>query len=217
MEGEGQSAAQRAANRTLVAVDFYPDGGADVTVEREQMIDRLFADLVDSESVLRKLCEIKATVAYAEARGQDPLTVVELGFVFAGPPGTGKTTVARRMGAFYEMLGLLPSAEVVQCTATDLITGYAGQAGKQTRKIFESARGKVLFIDEAYRLDPRKGEAFVQQSVDEMVNLLTEDEFKGKMLVILAGYEDEMEEMLQVAELEIQTLSSTHCSARRAG
>ena len=76
-------------------------------------------------------------------------------FCFQGSPGTGKTTVARRMGLLFEALGVLPSAEVVQVSASDFVTGYVGQAAKKTRDIFESARGAVLFVDEAYRLyDP---------------------------------------------------------------
>ena len=65
--------------------------------------------------------------------------------------GTGKTTVARRMGHLFESLGLLASGEVVCCSASDFVTGYANQAGGKTREMFEKGLGQVLFIDEAYR------------------------------------------------------------------
>ena len=64
-------------------------------------------------------------------------------FCFQGSPGTGKTTVARRMGLLFEALGVLPSAEVVQVSASDFVTGYVGQAAKKTRDILRVR--EVLF------------------------------------------------------------------------
>ena len=130
--------------------------------------------------------------------GLDPLENVELNFLFVGNPGCGKTTVARRVGSMFEGLGLLGSSELVEKTASDLITGYAGQAAKATCKVFESGLGKVLFIDKAYRLNPRIGGPYMREALDEIVQILTEDRFKGKMVVIFAGYEKEMEELLDV-------------------
>lgn len=65
--------------------------------------------------------------------------------------GTGKTTVARRMGQVFYNLGVLASPDVVEVSAKDLQTGYVGQAPGKTREVFKNALGKVLFIDEAYR------------------------------------------------------------------
>lgn len=65
--------------------------------------------------------------------------------------GTGKTTVAMRVGALFKSLDLLSSADVVECSASDFGTGFAGQSAGKTRSIFESALGKTLFVDEAYR------------------------------------------------------------------
>jgi hypothetical protein len=62
----------------------------------------------------------------------------------------------------------------------------------------ESALGKVLFIDEAYRLNPKLGGSFMQEALDEIVQMLTEPKFRGKMVVILAGYEADIEELMQV-------------------
>ena len=65
--------------------------------------------------------------------------------------GTGKTTVARRMGSLFASLGLPVSGDVVSCSASDFVTGYANQASGKTREMFEKGLGQVLFIDEAYR------------------------------------------------------------------
>ncbi len=70
-----------------------------------------------------------------------------------GVPGTGKTTVAKRVGMLFEDLGLLASSEVHSCSASDFTTGYANQSGGKTRDMFEKAVGGVLFIDEAYRCE----------------------------------------------------------------
>jgi SpoVK/Ycf46/Vps4 family AAA+-type ATPase len=101
------------------------------------------------------------------------------------------------MGAMFHALGLLPGDELKEAKASDLVTGYTGQAGKKTREILKESRGGVLFIDEAYQLDPARGGHYMTEAVDELVGALTEEEFKGKILVILAGYDSDMENMLK--------------------
>ena len=59
--------------------------------------------------------------------------------------------MARRVGLLFKSLGLLTSSDVVSCSATDFVTGYANQSGGKTREMFDKALGQVLFIDEAYR------------------------------------------------------------------
>lgn len=68
-----------------------------------------------------------------------------------GVLGTGKTTVARRVGQLFRSLGLLADDNVVECSAGDFVTGYANQSAGKTREMFQKALGGVLFIDEAYR------------------------------------------------------------------
>lgn len=106
--------------------------------------------------------------------------------------------MARRMGKMFFSLGLLPSDEVVEISASDLVTGFANQAGKLTRDVMKKAGGKVLFIDEAYQLHPQQGGSMMQEVVDEIVKCLLHEDFKGKMIVILAGYERHMNAMLSV-------------------
>ena len=96
----------------------------------------------------------------------------------------------------FHALGLLASDELKEAKASDLVTGYTGQAGKQTRQLLTQSRGGVLFIDEAYQLNPSRGGHYMTEAVDELVGLLTDEEFKDKILVILAGYDADMNEML---------------------
>lgn len=102
------------------------------------------------------------------------------------------------MGRMFFSLGLLPCDDVVEISASDLVTGYAGQAGQKTLDVLTKARGKVLFIDEAYQLNPQQGGSYMQEVVDEIVKCLTSEDFKGKMIVILGGYDKDMNAMLSV-------------------
>ena len=111
------------------------------------------------------------------------------------PPGTGKTTVARKIGQVFYDMGILGTAEVVECSSSDMVGQYVGHTGPKTKKLFEKALGKVLFIDEAYRL--AEGH-FAQEAIDELVGLLTHASFKSKLIVVLAGYEQDMNRLLSV-------------------
>lgn len=90
-------------------------------------------------------------------------------------------------------MGFLASTELVECSASDLVGEYVGQTGPKTKKLFEKAVGKVLFVDEAYRLSQGH---FAQEAIDEIVGLMTNEKFMGKMVIILAGYEKEMNQLL---------------------
>ena len=109
--------------------------------------------------------------------------------------GTGKTTTARKLGQVYYDMGFLSSAEVVECSATDLVGQYVGQTGPKTKGVFEKALGKVLFIDEAYRL--AEGH-FAKEAMDEIVGLMTSERYINKLIIILAGYDQEMNSLLSV-------------------
>lgn len=102
------------------------------------------------------------------------------------------------MGRMFFSLGLLLCDDVVEISASDLVTGYVGQAGGKTLDMLTKARGKVLFIDEACQLNPQEGGSYMQEVADELLKCLTSEDFKGKMIVILAGYEKDMNAMLSV-------------------
>lgn len=97
----------------------------------------------------------------------------------------------------YYDLGFLSQVAVVECSATDLIGQYVGQTGPKTMKQLERGLGKVLFVDEAYRLGHG---GFAQEAMDELVDNITKPKFAGKLVIILAGYDDDMNNLLRVNE-----------------
>jgi ATPase family associated with various cellular activities (AAA) len=121
------------------------------------------------------------------------------------------------MGQIFYDMGFLSSAEVVECSASDLIGQYIGHTGPKTQQQLERGLGKVLFVDEAYRL----GEGhFATEAVNQLVDLLTKPKFMGKIIVILAGYGDDMDKLMAVnaglssrfpEEVTFQNMSPQHC------
>lgn len=93
-------------------------------------------------------------------------------------------------------MGLLATNQVYDCSTTDLIGEFRGQTGPKTQKVFQRALGKVLFIDEAYRLND--DDCFGKEALIEMLNLLTKEAYKNKLVVILAGYNDDINKLLKV-------------------
>jgi AAA+ superfamily predicted ATPase len=156
---------------------------------------KLFEDVVGCEEIITKLAEYQATANNAKLRGMDVRDLIPTNWVFKGPPGTGKTTVARKMGQVYYDMGFLSSPKVEECSASDLVGQYVGQTGPKTVKLFDKALGRVLFIDEAYRLGEGQ---FAKEAIDELVGILTQPRYQSKMVVILAGYDAEMNNLLAV-------------------
>lgn len=116
-----------------------------------------------------------------------------LNFVFTGAPGTGKTTVANLMAKILYSAGIIDkSEEAVIVQKSDIIKSSVGATPKAIKQLFIDHAGEVIFIDEAYGLIQHGSEA-----IDEITNCLTDKRFMGNQAVILAGYTQEMDEMLQ--------------------
>ncbi|KAI5468107.1 P-loop containing nucleoside triphosphate hydrolase protein [Mariannaea sp. PMI_226] len=172
----------------LEAVDFDPDFAR---AETGTDIKELFKADVGRDKLIALLEGYQRRYRDAKALEMDP--EIPFNFLFRGPPGTGKTTTARKMGKVYYDMGLLSSTDVIECSATDLIGSYVGQTGPKVQQLFDKALGKILFIDEAYRLD---GGSFAKEAVDEIVDCVTKPKYHNKLIIILAGYDKDINSLL---------------------
>ena len=113
--------------------------------------------------------------------------------VLCGPPGTGKTEVAKIIGHIFSNLGILKNNKFTKVVRSDLIAGYLGQTALKTGKVIENSLGGVLFIDEAYALgNAEKRDSFAKECIDTICESLSNH--KDELMVIIAGYKEELDE-----------------------
>lgn len=151
--------------------------------------------LKDVKEQVRTMIAVAKVEARRRRAGMPP-QVRSWHMIFTGPPGTGKTTVARIIGKALAGLGLLPSGHMVETDRSGLVAGYVGQTALKTQEAIERAMGGVLFIDEAYAL--ARGHVaqhdFGAEAVDALVKAM--EDHRDRLCVIAAGYEDEMAEFI---------------------
>lgn len=160
----------------------------------EREIFRELNQLIGLDNVKKEINEIadyiKVERRKAETMGKK-FQGVASHYLFVGNPGTGKTTVARIMADIFFALDVLPTNKLVEVKREDLVVGYVGQTAANTKEKFKSAMGGLFFIDEAYTLKSDGGGDFGQEATNTLLPLM--DDNKGKIVVIAAGYEREID------------------------
>ncbi|MEV0261313.1 AAA family ATPase [Streptomyces sp. NPDC050617] len=155
--------------------------------------------MVGLEPVKRQVRALSAQLHMARLRaGQGlPVQPPKRHFVFSGPSGTGKTTVARILGRVFYALGLLGGDHLVEAQRADLVGEFLGQTAVKANELIDSALGGVLFVDEAYSLSNSgysKGDAYGDEALQ--VLLKRAEDNRDRLVVILAGYPEGMDRLL---------------------
>lgn len=155
--------------------------------------------MVGLEPVKRQVRALSAQLNMARLRAGEGLPVQppKRHFVFSGPSGTGKTTVARILGRVFYALGLLTGDHLVEAGRADLVGEYLGQTAVKANELIDSALGGVLFVDEAYSLSNTgysKGDAYGDEALQ--VLLKRAEDNRDRLVVILAGYPEGMDRLL---------------------
>ncbi|MCA1217014.1 right-handed parallel beta-helix repeat-containing protein [Streptomyces sp. 8L] len=156
--------------------------------------------LVGLESVKREVTGLINLNKMAQRRQELglPMPPMSRHLVFAGPPGTGKTTVARLYGAVLAELGILAEGHIVEVSRSGLVAQIIGGTAIKTSEVFTKAIGGVLFIDEAYTLTNQSkgsGPDFGQEAVETLMKLM--EDHRDEIVVIVAGYSEQMDQFLE--------------------
>jgi SpoVK/Ycf46/Vps4 family AAA+-type ATPase len=157
-------------------------------------------ELIGLEPVKQQVRAIAAQLRVAKLRDRQGLSSQPPArhFVFTGPPGTGKTTVARILGRIFAALGMLVRPEVVEAHRADLVGEHLGGTAIKTNRLIDSALGGVLFVDEAYSLHNEGytgGDAFGAEAVQTLLKRAEDD--RDRLVIVLAGYPADMDRFLR--------------------
>ena len=174
---------------------------------KELSVDDIVAKLDEEFVGMSAVKDFVKEIAIQKADMDDRLNLglpvdqtIKLNILLTGNPGTGKTTVARKLGEIFYSMKLLSSPEVIERERKDIVGQYMNSAGEEMAKACDLAMGKVLFIDEAYALAPVNDAGTKDEEATKAVEVLMKrmEDDAGKFAVILAGYPRKMDDFVRI-------------------
>jgi len=184
--------------------DMYRITSADLPMaqsEQARPLDQVLNELDDFigmrsvKNMIRRLAVQSMFMKQRAAMGAGKVQQMSMNFILTGNPGTGKTSVARKMGEILQSMEILPTSRVLEASRATLVGKYMGETPKIVNNMCDKAMGGILFIDEAYTLSS-ENDQYGKEAIDTLMKRMEDD--CGKFVVIAAGYRDEMETFLAV-------------------
>jgi len=152
-----------------------------------------FIGMRSVKNSIRRLAVQSMFMKQRAAMGAGKVQQLSMNFILTGNPGTGKTSIARKMGEILQSMDILPTSRVVEASRATLVGKYMGETPKIVNNMCDKAMGGILFIDEAYTLSDG-GDQYGKEAIDTLMKRMEDD--RGKFVVIAAGYKDKMDEFL---------------------
>src|SRR5215475_1634274 len=169
------------------------DAAAVTVRSADEVLDEL-DQMIGLGSVKEEVNKLLAGIEVERKRREQGLPVAKVSrhIVFTGPPGAGKTEIARALGEIYRSLKVLRKGHVVEVQRADLVAGYVGQTAIKTLDKCKEALDGILFIDEAYTLAGQVGQTwdFGAEAIATLIKFMEDN--RDRIMVIAAGYPNEM-------------------------
>ena len=184
--------------------DMYRITEADLAVSQAEKVRPLdevlneldeFIGMRSVKNMIRRLAVQSMFMKQRAAMGAGKVQQMSMNFILTGNPGTGKTSIARKMGEILQSMEILPTSRVIEASRATLVGKYMGETPKIVNNMCDKAMGGILFIDEAYTLSS-ENDQYGKEAIDTLMKRMEDD--RGKFVVIAAGYKDEMEAFLEV-------------------
>ena len=180
-----------------LTVDDLPMAESSAARPLEEVLTELdqFIGMRAVKNAIRRLAVQSMFIKQRAALGAGNVQQMSMNFVLTGNPGTGKTTIARKMGEILQAMDILPTSKVVEASRATLVGKYMGETPKIVNSMCDKAMGGILFIDEAYTLSDQNDQ-YGKEAIDTLMKRMEDD--RGKFVVIVAGYRDKMEQFLMM-------------------